>query len=324
MSSGTATSDEILSLLRTPLEIALCGHVNPDGDALGSALALGVFLRAQGHRVTNLLAKGKNAPELYAFFENYDFMPAAEYDLVPDLFIAVDVPNKERLGDAIPIFDRSVKTLVIDHHPDYSGFGDLYYGDPSASATGILVWRLVLASNIPASYEMAEYCYVALITDTGRFSFQNTTAEAFRAAGEMVALGVDPSKASRLVFDSLPMGSLKLYSRLISRITYAAEGRVVYSWVTEDDFEELGVSRDDTEGLPTILRSVKGIEVAVLLREEDSKVRVNLRAKGTCDVGEFARRFGGGGHVAAAGFTLEASLEEAKALVIKEANYLIC
>jgi phosphoesterase RecJ-like protein len=99
---------------------------------------------------------------------------------------------------------------------------------------------------------------------------------------------------------------------------------VVYSWVTEEDFRELRVSRDETEGLPTILRSVRGTEVAILLREETGRVRVNLRAKGTCDVGEFARRFDGGGHKAAAGFTLEIPLDEARALILKEADFLVC
>ena len=324
MSPGTASADEILTLLAEPREIAICGHVNPDGDALGSALALEAFLRAKGHRVTNLLAKGDKAPDLYDFFKNYRFTPAAEYSLTPDLFIAIDVPNIERLGDAIPIFERAAETLVIDHHPDYSGFGDHYYGDQNASATGILIWRLITKSDVPATLELAEYCYVALITDTGRFSFQNTTAEAFSAASEMVAIGVNPSEASKLAFDSLSLGSLQLDARLISRIAYAVDGRLVYSWVTEADFKELHISRDETEGLPTILRSVKGAEISALLREEDNRVRVNLRAKGTCDVGELARRFGGGGHQAAAGFTLLGSLEEAKALIIKEAEYLIC
>ena len=324
MSSETVTADEALKLLVEPQEIAICGHVNPDGDALGSALALGAFLRAMGHQVTNLLAKGTTPPGLYHFFEGYEFVPAAAYEAVPDLFIVVDAPNRERLNDAEEVFERARKTLVIDHHPNYSGFADYYFGDQDASATGILVWRLIRASDIPVTREMAEYCYVALVTDTGRFSFQNTTAEAFEAAAEMVRAGVDPAKINMLVYDSLPLGSLQLDSRLISRIAYAAEGRVVYSWVTEVDFEELDISRDETEGLPTILRSIRGTEVAILLREEGGRIRVNMRAKGDYDVGEFARRFGGGGHQAAAGFTLKASLDEAKALILKEAGSINC
>jgi phosphoesterase RecJ-like protein len=140
----------------------------------------------------------------------------------------------------------------------------------------------------------------------------------------MIACGVDPADVSMKVYDSKPLAALKLDARLIARIAYAASGRVVYSWITENDFKELKVSRDETEGLPTILRSVRGTEVAILLREEEGRIRVNLRAKASCDVGEFARRFDGGGHKAAAGFTLATTLDEAKRLILKEADFLVC
>jgi phosphoesterase RecJ-like protein len=324
MNRGSLTLEETLAFLAEPREVAICGHVNPDGDSLGSALALAALLRAKGHTVTTLLAKGQKAPELYEFLSDYHFVPAQDYPLTPDLFVAVDLPNKDRLGDAGAVFDRAHDTLVIDHHPDYTGFARLYFGDTQAAATGLIIWRLITASGVHITCEMAEYCYIALITDTGRFSFQNTTAESFLGASEMIAAGVDPTDASMRVYDSKSLASLQLDARLISRINYAANGRVAYSWVTEDDFRELGVSRDETEGLPTILRSVKGTEVAILLREEGGRIRVNLRAKADCDVGEFARRFDGGGHKAAAGFTLEATLDDAKALILKKANHLVC
>jgi phosphoesterase RecJ-like protein len=324
MNAESLTVDETLAFLAEPREVAICGHMNPDGDSLGSVLALAALLRAKGHTVTKLLAKGTVAPELYGFFQDYEFTPAADYAISPDLFIAVDLPNKDRLGDARAVFDRAADTLVIDHHPDYTGFARHYLGNVCASATGLIIWRLITTSGIPITAEIARYCYVALITDTGRFSFQNTTAGAFTAAGEMIAAGVDPADVSMKVYDSKSLASLQLDMRLISRIGYAANGRVVYSWVTEDDFRELGVSRDETEGLPTILRSVKGTEVAILLREEGGRTRVNLRAKAACDVGEFARRFDGGGHKAAAGFTLDVSLDEAKALIFRETDFLVC
>jgi phosphoesterase RecJ-like protein len=324
MSVESMTVDETLAFLAEPRAVAICGHMNPDGDSLGSALALTTLLRAKGHTVTKLLAKGTAAPELYGFFQDYDFVPAADYAASPDLFIAVDLPNRDRLGDARAVFDRAADTLVIDHHPDYTGFARHYLGDVCASATGLIIWHLIVASGISLTPEIARYCYVALMTDTGRFSFQNTTEDAFTAAGEMIAAGVDPADASMRVYDSKSLASLQLDARLISRIDYAANGRVVYSWITEDDFHELGVSRDETEGLPTILRSVKDTEVAILLREEGGRIRVNLRAKAACDVGEFARRFDGGGHKAAAGFTLNVSLDEAKLLIFKEADSLVC
>jgi phosphoesterase RecJ-like protein len=328
MSTGACptslTIDETLAFLAEPREVAICGHVNPDGDSLGSTLALAAFLQAKGHRVAKLLARGETAPKLYDFLADYEFTPAADYEGTPDLFVAVDLPNRERFGDACSVFDRARDTLVIDHHPDYSGFGRHYLGDVSASATGLIIWRLIVASGMPITRDMAECCYVALVTDTGRFSFQNTTAEALAAASEMMIAGVDPARLCTRIYDSKSLASFRLDARLISRIAFAFDGRVVYSWVTEEDFRELGLSRDETDGLPTILRSVEGSDIAILLREEGGRIRVNLRAKDGCDVGEFARRFGGGGHKAAAGFTLDITLAEAKELVLKEADHLVC
>ncbi|MDR2587200.1 MAG: DHH family phosphoesterase [Coriobacteriales bacterium] len=322
--ADSLTIDETLAFLAEPREVAICGHVNPDGDSLGSALALAALLQAKGHRVTKLLARGEAAPKLYDFLADYDFIPATAYEGTPDLFVAVDLPNRERFGDAASVFDRSGDTLVIDHHPDYDGFGHHYLGDITASATGLIIWRLIAASGVPITRAMAEYCYVALVTDTGRFSFQNTTAEAHAAASEMMLAGVEPAVICTRIYDSKSLAALQLDERLISRIAFASDGRVVYSWVTEADFRELGVLRDETDGLPNILRSIEGSEVAILLREESGRIRVNLRAKGSCDVGEFARRFDGGGHKAAAGFTLNVTLDEAKTLVLEEANRLIC
>ncbi len=320
MNNDSLSVEQTLTFLSEPRKTVLCGHLNPDGDALGSILALGALLEAMGHTVTKLLPKGSRAPKLYDFFEGYEFVAAADYTGTPDLFIVVDAPNKERLGEAASVFDRAVETLVIDHHPDYTGFADRYLGDVEASATGLIIWSLIKAGAVSVTPAMALSCYVSLMTDTGHFAFQNTTAEAFFAAGEMVAAGVNPSWANTLVYDSRSIGSLELDSRLISRLAFAGGGKVVYSWVTLADFEELGISRDETEGLPTILRSVQGTEIAILLREEKSKIRVNLRAKGDCDVGAFAHRFGGGGHKAAAGFTTYGTLKEAEAMILKEAD----
>ncbi|MDR3052541.1 MAG: bifunctional oligoribonuclease/PAP phosphatase NrnA [Coriobacteriales bacterium] len=303
--------ERLLSLFEGKQSIAICGHVNPDGDALGSGLALASLLRAQGHEVACLLAQDRPAPKLYRFLEGYDFLPAQLYTENPDLFVAVDSPNLDRLGDARAVFERAKHTLVIDHHPDYSGYADEYYGGSDAPATGLLVWRILKASGVEISKAMADYCYIALMTDTGRFSYQNTNQESFVAAAQMLACGVQPFALSSLVYESKSYASTQLEARLIERIRFAHEGRVAYGWVTESDFDDLGINRDETEGLPSIIRSLKGVEVAALLRYEEGKVRVNLRSKNACDVGAIARAFGGGGHRAASGFTIDTSLEEA-------------
>jgi phosphoesterase RecJ-like protein len=171
---------------------------------------------------------------------------------------------------------------------------------------------------------MAQCCYIAIMTDTGRFSFQNTDAEAFEQAAKMIRLGAEPTFLSQKVYENKPIGSVRLESRMIGRMSFTCGGAVVYSWIGERDFSELEVNRDDTEGLPTILRSLAGVEVAALLREEEGIVRVNLRSRDSHDVGEFARQHGGGGHRAAAGLTLHMTLEQAISSFIPELSRLSC
>lgn len=324
MKESSLTHAEVLGLFTDVKTVAICGHVNPDGDALGSCLALAYLLRQTGHTVTCLLAQDSPPPQLYAFLEDYEFVPASGYTDSPDLFIAVDSPALSRLGCAETAFKRAAVTLVIDHHPDYEGYGDYYHGSASSSATGLLVWDLIRESKIEVSRYCAECCYVALMTDTGRFAFQNTHTEAFRAAAEMIEAGVSPSYISSQVYQNKSIPTVVLESRLIERMKFSENGQVAYSWITEHDFDELGLNRDDTEGLPDILRAIKGVEIAVLLRVEGDSVRVNLRAKNECDVGSIARRMGGGGHAAAAGFTLECGIDEVLDKILPIMNGLDC
>ena len=304
------TTKEALALFEGVESVAICAHINPDGDALGSSLALAAFLRARGCRAICLLAQDQPAPELYAFLEGYEFVNVDSYTETPDLFVAIDVPVPSRLGDATAVLERSPRSLCIDHHPDYSGFATWYYGDTLASATATLVWALIKESGEKITHNMAEYCYVGLMTDTGRFSFQNTSEQSFRDAADMVACGVNPTSMSMNVYETKSVDALRLESRLIDRVRFSHDKSIVYSWIDEQDLYDLGVTRDDTEGLPTVLRSILGAQVSVLLRVEGELVRANLRSRGSFDVGELARRFGGGGHQAAAGFTFKGSPDE--------------
>jgi phosphoesterase RecJ-like protein len=312
------TVDGVLALLEDVRTVAVCGHVNPDGDSVGSALALVEMLRLRGIEATSLLAKDQEPPGLYAILDDYHFMPAAQYTVTPDLFIAVDSPNEGRLGDAHAVLQRATTSLIIDHHPDHYGYADFYFGDDAASSTASLIWELIQASGIEASASMAAACYVGLMTDTGRFAYQNTNEQSFIDAGQMIATGIDPCILSQLVYESKPLTALQMEARLIDRVQFACDGRIAYSWICGSDFEDLNISRDDTEGLPAVLRSIQNVRVAALFREEGDSVRVNLRSREGRDVGNFACRFGGGGHFAAAGFTLKGKLSEVLDTVVPE------
>lgn len=317
MSVQNASFEEIVSCLKGARTIALSGHINPDGDSLGSVLALTTALRTYGCDATPLLAQDKPAPELYAFMEGYEaFIPACAYDEDPDVFVSLDAPTLVRIGDSAEVLQRAKKSIALDHHPDMEPFADICYGNPSAAACAVIVWNIIEMLIDDPGATIATQCYVALLTDTGRFQFQNTNTEALHLASRLVEAGASPSKIASDVFQNRTYASIQLEARLIDRVKFSCNGKVAFSWVVDADFEELGASRDDSEGLPDVLRSLKGVEIALLLRGEEGGVRANLRAKSAFDVGAIARALGGGGHAAAAGFTLNGSFDDALASVL--------
>jgi len=304
--------EEVLALLEASEQVAICGHINPDGDALGSALALRDLLKAMGKQVDVLLGQDSPAPELYEFLPDYEFSYASEYTKTPDLFVVVDCATVKRLGNAERLIEVAENTLVIDHHTSFQGFDCYYFGNDVAPATATLIWKLIKASRVQPTLNMAKYCYVGIMTDTGRFAFRSTDRSAFADAIDMVDLGVSPSEMSQLVYESKSMAMMRLEALVINRVQFGCGGSVVYSYIEQDDLNSLGLGRDDTEQLPTILRSIKGVEIALLFRDEqDEGVRVNLRSRSAFNVGDFASTHGGGGHRGAAGLTLHMTLDEA-------------
>jgi len=296
--------------LRHASSVVLCAHVRPDGDAIGSVLALTLALRAAGVPAVPTLANDRGPSVTYEFLPGFSlYTPVAELEQ-PQVFVALDTPSFERLGIAEQLARDAETLIVVDHHPDNAQFGQVNVVDPTAAATSQLVWRIIEALELYPSAEMALCCYVALMTDTGRFQYDNTTATAFRDAAAMLDAGVDPAEASRLIYQERSAASLALEARLLSRLEIANGGKVAWAWLSDEDFVVTGALAEEAEHLPDAVRVIGGIEVAVLLRVIGNEVRGNLRAKTGADVGSVARALGGGGHKAAAGFTYVGSLDE--------------
>lgn len=291
--------------LRRASSVVICAHVRPDGDAIGSVLALTLALRAIGVAAIPTLADDREPSETYEWLPGFGLFTAATDLEPPSVFVALDTPVPERLGAARSLAESAATLVVIDHHPDAQSYGDVHVLDADASATGQLIWRLLDALELRPTPEIALCCYVALLTDTGRFQYQNTNAAALRDAAEMLEAGVDASEVARLVYQSRSVGSLAIEALAMSRLTVVNNGRVAYTWLTDEDFGATGALPEEAEFLPDAIRVLAGIDVAVVLRERGDEVRVNLRAKTGFDVGELARRMGGGGHHAAAGLTWE-------------------
>ncbi len=297
----------VATALRHAASVVVCAHVRPDGDAIGSVLGMTLALRAAGIPAVPTLADDRDAPSTYAFLPGHSlYVPASQLE-TPDVFVALDTPVPHRLGVAQRLMESAETGVVFDHHPDAQEYGSHCVCDPSMAATGQIVWRFLKALDITVTPEIALPLYVAVITDTGRFSYDNTSPGALRDAAEMIEAGVDPAAASRMVFQERSAASLELESRTLSRLTLANDGHVAWTYLTDEDFAETGALPEEAEHLPDAIRVIGGIDVAMLLRQRGTEVRGNLRAKTGFDVGTVARGLGGGGHRAAAGFTVEDS-----------------
>jgi phosphoesterase RecJ-like protein len=278
---------------------------------MGSVLALTLALRDAGIAAVPTLADADAAaPQTYAFLPGFAlFAPLSDLEQ-PDVFVAIDTPSFERLGDAEPMARAAETLIVLDHHPDNDGFGSVSVADPTAAASAQLVWSLLERLEVTPSPEVALCCYVGLMTDTGRFQYDNTSPAALRDAASMIEHGASPAEASRLVYQERSAGSLRLQALAMSRIELLNGGRVAWSWITEPDFAAARARREESEYLPDAIREIGGVDVVVLLREVDGEVRGNLRAKTGFDVGSVAREFGGGGHRAASGFTWAGTIDD--------------
>lgn len=311
------TLEAIAEALRGADDIVLCGHVSPDGDCIGSQLALAAALRRLGKRTCCILAKDEPVDSNLRFLPGAaELLPAVRYEGATGIFVAVDVPNPDRLGAGADVLARSPFGITIDHHAAPERMTDLAYVDPDSPSTTMIVWELAKLLGAEGDGAVATCCYTGLVTDTGRFQYQNTSAAAFEAASEMVRAGASPAHVATAVFQNRSLASMRLEALMLDRMLFAADGRLVLSWLSLDDFESLGAVKADAEPLINTLRMLSGVRVACILREQADGIRGSLRAKDDTDVSAIARALGGGGHKAAAGFTLACPMDEAVRTVL--------
>lgn len=316
----------IAELLAEHDGFVICGHVSPDGDCLGSQLALWHALRAIGKNATCILVRDEPIDPSLAFMPGVEEMvPAKSFLGNANVFVGVDVPKRERIEpDACAILDRCSLSITIDHHASETTMCDYVYVDPDAASASMIVWEVAkLVNEGKPPVECALCAYTGLISDTGGFRFQNSDAQAFQTASELVAYGVDPAFAASCTFQNRTLTSLKLEGLVIERLRLREGGAVALSWVTISDMERLGAVKSDTEPLIDTLRSIHGVRIACVLREQDGKIRGSLRSKDETDVSALARQLNGGGHKAAAGFTLDMNLEEAVKLLEVKLHELV-
>jgi len=312
------TFAEINSALRENERFAVLGHVRPDGDALGSQLALALSLKQLGKDVRVWNEDG--------MLEKYSFLPRAELLTKPptvpedvDIAIALDTAIQNRLGTALEAVGSAKIWINIDHHPSNPGYGDLVYIDSTAPATGQILFELIKSERLPIDHAIAENLYVAIGTDTGSFQYPNTTARTFEIAAELVRVGVDVGSVSQQVYENFPRRRVELLRELLRTLRFEGKGRVASFSLSLKTAAELGVIPEDNEGLIDHLRAIRGVIVAVFFEElADGKVRVSMRSKNErVDVCAICQKFGGGGHTLAAGARIRGTLAEVEERVLK-------
>ncbi|QKF07031.1 bifunctional oligoribonuclease/PAP phosphatase NrnA [Berryella wangjianweii] len=313
---SNASLEQIAEALRGADDIVVCGHVSPDGDCIGSQLALTHTLNDLGKRVTPVLADARVAPPSLAFLPGSELLTSADDFQGPcEAFVAVDVPTVERIGAAARIHARASLTITIDHHAAPQAMSQMVYVEPEAPATALRVWdlcRLLVGAPSPAA---AQCAFTGLATDTGSFQYASAGEGAFRTAADMIACGADPALTAREFFQRRTLASLQVQAQAIGSARFLLGGAAVLGTLDSAQIASAGAVKSDIEPVVDALRSIEGVEVAVLLRQQDGIVRGSARAKSTADVAQMARLFGGGGHVAAAGFSIDAPLDEAAARV---------
>ncbi len=305
-------------IIRSSRKIGVACHTFPDGDALGSVHALILALRQLG-KDCYILTKDK-------VLDSLDFLPLTEETnqsdagIRPgtDLCIILDCGNFDRVSFDQKTLGR-VPMMVLDHHKSNDKYGDFNHVDPSASATGEIIYDLLGLLSAEITKDIAIALYTAITTDTGSFRYECTTARTLEIAGELMKVGIPHQEIARRVFDEQPLNRIELMGRALSTLETFYNGRVNLMYLREKDFTELELPDKDTGNIVNYGLAPKEAEVSLLLKEHDEKIRVSVRTKRKVDAGAFAEVFMGGGHVRAAGLTLMTpSLREAKELLMRE------
>lgn len=313
-----ATIPELAGWIRTRDEIAIIPHVSPDGDALGSALALKLVLERLGKRACVCCQDG--VPHMYRFLPGADQVLSAErLPFAPKALLFEDVAAFDRAGDRGALSGRVSDWAVLDHHETNPGYAQVSVVDGGASATGLMVLRLMDELGVKLEGDIVLYLYVSIATDTGNFSFSNTTPEALHAMARLMEAGLDLDKYSRLTFRLRSVPRVRLLGKAIEAMELYAQGRVALVRITQQMFEECGASGPDTEGIVNVLDDMEGVEVAMTVEARDggASTKFSLRSVGELDVARIASSFGGGGHRNAAGMNLKCPVEEAAPLALR-------
>ena len=295
----------ILDAIRESETICVVGHVRPDGDCVGSQLALAMALKSQGKKVE--CWNQDSMPKKLAFLDTEHLLEQPKPGRKFDLVIATDCASFERLGAVGETIQERKRFINIDHHQSNTRYGDINWIAPRQPSTGELIFRLLRSGNWAITPAMADCLFTAISTDTGSFQYPSTRPSTYQVAGKLVDRGADLAKVCHEVYQSYPLSRVKLLRHVFNHFRLAHDNQIAYFWLKKSDYERTGASPDDSEGLIDHVRAIEPVVVACVFEEvEPNLTRISLRSKSErVNVNEIAKRFGGGGHSAAAGARIE-------------------
>jgi bifunctional oligoribonuclease and PAP phosphatase NrnA len=311
----------LVDFVRRHQNFVLTTHVRPDGDGLGSMLALDAVLRRMGKKVC--LTVASTFPPRYRFLDPQSrvqrFTLPGEDFRNADAVVVLDTGTWNQLGDfGTFLRGHSAAKAVIDHHLTQDDLGAIRFVDVTAEATGRLVYEAIGALGEPLDREVATGLFVAVAMDTGWFRHANAQAPAYALASELIRAGAQPEVLYDMLFENNSLGRLKLTGLVLSRLQALHGGKVAFTEIRRSDYEATGATPQDSEDLVNYTRSVEGVEVGLLFMEQPKGgVKVSFRSRAAIDVARIAEKFGGGGHRLASGATIDAPLEEARDRVLK-------
>lgn len=315
--------NDIVNCINDYKDIVIFTHTNMDGDAMGSASALCSALRKMGKRVViliedaipgylNIINVHTGSKDELPYFVN-------EMPYEAKLAIVVDCGDEQRLEKRSGVFKSCEKSICIDHHLQLKQFTDYCVDEPDLAATGLLVYELIKHLGIEIDKSIAEDLYVAIVTDTGRFKYSNTTAYVHEVVAQLYEYGIDHVKLCNAIYDSYPLSQLRAEAYAQDVMEVFADGKAVISYITLDKINEFNASYDQTDTCIDRIRIVEGVEVAAFVKEkEPGHFKVSFRAKNYANVNRIALAFGGGGHEKASGAAIKGTLEEIIARIKEE------
>jgi phosphoesterase RecJ-like protein len=316
-------ASEVARVLASGRRFLLPLHLAPDGDSAGSVLGLALILERLGAEAVVTWERDP-LPPLYAFLPGADRV--IPFDRVRGDFSAavfLDMTDPGRAGERTAALARGLLVVNVDHHPTNTGFGTVHFLDPEAPAVGEMVIAIADSLGVPLDREVATCLYTAIMTDTGSFQYDNASPRAFRAAGRLVEAGADPAEIARRVYESRSLSSLRLLHLALGTLAVECGGRVAHVTLTREMMARTGATVADADGIINYPRSLNGVEVAILFREEeDGRVKVGFRSR-RVDVGGLAASLGGGGHARASGCVLEGPVTRARDLVLSRVRSVL-